>query len=242
MTPPDPIFAAIDATWPAASIIHSGRFAVREGRGGGGRVSAASLDGPFDQADIAAAEAAHRAFGQLPRFMIRPGEDPLDAALAARGYGVVDPVAAYAIPVALLAGPVPPVTAFAIWPPLQITRDLWSESGIGAERQAVMDRVSTPKTAILGRTDDRCAGAAFVALHQKTAMVHALAILPDLRRRGLARHMMTEAANWAQEAGADTLTLVVTRANVAANALYRSLGMTQTAAYHYRIAPAEAAA
>jgi ribosomal protein S18 acetylase RimI-like enzyme len=105
-----------------------------------------------------------------------------------------------------------------------------------------MDRVSTPKTAILGRTADRCAGAAFVALHQKTAMVHALAILPDLRRRGLARHMMTEAATWAQEAGADTLALVVTRANVAANALYRSLGMTQTAAYHYRIAPAEAAA
>ncbi|PTV95115.1 acetyltransferase (GNAT) family protein [Rhodobacter aestuarii] len=227
-------FAVIDATWPAASTRRVGGFVIREGLGGGSRVSCASLEGAFDQADIAAAEAAHRALGQQPKFMLRPEDTALDAALEARCYELFDPVVIYTVPIAQLPQDVPPVTAFAHWPPLAIAREVWDETSIGPERQAVMARATGPKAVVLGRKQDRAAGAGFVAIHEGVAMVHALSVLPSFRRHGLARAMMAEATRWAAEQGAETLALVVTRANAPANALYRALGMAETCSYHYR--------
>lgn len=228
------LFAVIDATWPAASERMAGGFRVREGQGGGSRVSCASLETPFAQADIGAAEAAHRALGQPPKFMIRPGQDDLDAALAARGYEMFDPVTVYTAAVADLPSEVPPVTAFAHWPPLAITREVWAATGIGPARQAVAARAAPPKCAILGRIEDRAGGAAFLGIHDDVAMLHGLAVLEPARRKGLARAMMAEAARWAGTQGAKTLALAVTQANGAANGLYRALGMTPVAHYHYR--------
>lgn len=228
------LFAVIDGTWPAASTREAGGFLVREGRGGGSRVSAASLMGDVGTCDIDAAIAAHHALDQPAKFMIRPGEEALDAALAARGFELFDPVTVYGAPVAALCQPVPPVTAFAHWPPLQIARDLWSAEGIGPARQAVMERATGPKACVLGRKSDRAAGAMFVAIHDSAAMVHGLVVLDQARRQGLARAMMFEAARWAAAEGAQDITLVVTRANAPANALYQALGMTPIGAYHYR--------
>jgi ribosomal protein S18 acetylase RimI-like enzyme len=98
-----------------------------------------------------------------------------------------------------------------------------------------MARVSGPKTAILGRINDRAAGTAFVALHEQTAMLHALHVLPGQRRQGIAAHMMRAAALWAQDQGAQRFSVVVTSANTAALALYASLGMTIVGHYHYRM-------
>ena len=240
MTRHDPIFDVIDATWPCARHVLAGGFKVRIGEGGGSRASCASLEVPLETADIAAAEEAHRAAQQVPKFMVRPGDQGLDDALAGRGYGLFDPVVIYAAPVDRLVGAVPPVTAFAHWPPLQIARDLWSELDIGAGRQAVMQRAALPKCAVLGRKDDRAAGAMFVGVHGDTGMLHALAILPEMRRKGLARAMITEAANWLAAQGVSRLALVVTRANEAANPLYRSMGLEDVGAYHYRLAPGDA--
>ena len=78
------LFAVIDATWPAAALHRAGAFVVREGRGGGKRVSAASAEGPWTEADIDAAIATHARLHQPALFMIRPGDAALDAALAAR--------------------------------------------------------------------------------------------------------------------------------------------------------------
>ena len=89
------------ATWPAAETRRLGPWTLRRGDGGGNRVSAATLDGP--PADPAAAEAVMRGWGQPPLFMIRPGEDALDACLAARGYLERDPTLIAAAPAAALA-------------------------------------------------------------------------------------------------------------------------------------------
>lgn len=226
--------AALEATWPPRACHPTGPFVVREG-GGGQRVSAATCEGAWTPADLDAVEARQRALGQTPLFMIRPGEDRLDAALAARGYRLKDPVNHYHGPIAPLAAPpLPPLAAFALWPPLGAIRALWAEGGIGPERIAVMERAAAPKAAILARARDRVAGAAFVAIHDAIAVLHALYVRPELRRQGSAVNIVRMAARWAQDHGAKEISILVTRENAPANALYASLGMRVVGHYHYR--------
>jgi N-acetylglutamate synthase len=178
------------------------------------------------------------ALHQPALFMIREGDAALDALLDAAGYAVKDPVVAWAAPIDTLATTrPPPVTTFEVWPPLAAQSEIWAAGGVGHERRAVMRRVVGPKTAILGRLDEAPAGTVFVACHGSLAMLHALEVAPPFRRRGLAAHMLHACAFWAREQGAGHLSLVVTCANVGANALYASLGMTVVGQYHYRIRP-----
>lgn len=235
---PDQLIRAMEATWPPAATRALGPVTLRIGQGGGKRVSAASLAGPWAAADLDAAEAAMRDLGQEPLFQLRPAETALDAELARRGYDLVDPVLGYAAPAADLARPVPPLAAFPHWPPLEITRSLWAESGVGPARIAVMERVAGAKTVLLARTTDRPSGAAFVAMAngvaEGVAMLHALDIRPAFRRKGAAGHVIAAAAHWTLSQGAATLALVVTAANAPARRLYESLGMTPVEGYHYR--------
>ncbi len=228
---PQVLGAVMEATWPPLRAWDLGPFTLRDGAGGGKRVSAASVSGVWDAADLAAAEAAMAD----PLFLIREGDAALDAALDARGYRVVDPVLAYVAPVAQVAGMVPPMVTFPHWPPLGIARVLWDDAGIGPARLAVMDRVQGPKTVILARLNDRPAGVCFVAMAGDQAMLHALEVSPLQRRQGLASHMLRAAAAWAQDQGAAGLSLVVTTQNSAANFLYQSMGMDVVGRYHYRM-------
>jgi ribosomal protein S18 acetylase RimI-like enzyme len=194
------------------------------------------VDGAFGDDDLAAAEAGMARLGQRALFMVRGGDDALDAALATRGYAVMDPVVGYAAPVAALAvARPPPVTTFEVWPVLAAQREIWAEGGIGPARIAVMERALGPKVSILGRVEDSPAGAGFVAVHGGIAVVHALEVAARFRRRGLGVHMLRAAAFWAQGAGAEWLALVVTEANTGARALYAGMGMQVAARYHYRI-------
>lgn len=229
------LIAAMEATWPAATTTRHGPWTIRDGQGGGKRVSAATALPGWHPTDLPQAEAAMTALGQPPLFLIRDGDTALDETLAGQGYRVVDPVIGYAAPLAALADvPPAPMTSFPHWPPMAIAESLWAEGGIGPARLAVMQRVQAPKTAILGRANDRAAGAAFVAIHGNIAMLHALEVTPALRRQGSAHNILRAAALWAQQNGADTLTLVVTVANENARRLYASLGMQPVGQYHYR--------
>lgn len=233
------LWRALEASWPAAHARTVGPWLIREGRGGGKRVSSASATGAWQPGDLPMAEAAMCALGQRPLFQIRPDQDAaLDLALAARGYDVVDPVLAYAAPAPDLAVPAPPpLSAFAIWPPLAICTALWAEGGITGERLAIMARAPGPKAALLARAEDRPVGVAFVALSQDIAAVHALVIRPGVRRQGHGQMLLRAAAGWAVEHGASRLALLVTAANLPARGLYASLGMEVVGQYHYRQAP-----
>ena len=228
---PNLLAEVMEATWPPASRRGLGPFTLRDGAGGGKRVSAASLSGDFTEADLDAVEAAMAA----PLMLIREADAALDAALDRRGWRVVDPVVAYAAPVAALTADLPPLAAFPHWPPLEIARSVWAEGGIGPARIAVMDRVPGPKVALLARTGDRPAGVAFVACHGPEAMLHALEVRPEHRRKGAGQSLLHAAANWAAAEGASRLSLVVTRQNAAARALYDRLGMRVVGQYHYRM-------
>lgn len=236
MTEPDipTLFAALDATWPAAEVRDVGGWRVRRGDGGGGRVSAATmLGGPRD---FTAMEAVHSAWGQVPRVMVRPGEaEVLDPELDAAGYGAPEPTAVLIAPSAAMAVGPERLTAFTVdWPPLAIQREIWESHGIGAPRQAVMARCETPKITLLGRMEDRPVAAAFVAADRGIAMVHAVTVAQELRRRGLARNLMRAAAGWAVAVGEPWISVQVSMGNAPAVALYRALGMAEAGIYHYR--------
>ena len=231
----DALWAAMDGTWAPARLWREGVWTLREGKGGGQRVSAATVNGAFAVEDIAQAEAAMRAMGQDPIFQIRPEDNSLDAALDARGYAIKDPVHLYACATEAITGTGPnPNEIFHTWPPLSIQRDLWAEGGIGPGRVDVMARSQGPHTAFLARHKDQPAGVAFAAIHAGIAMIHALEVRTSQRRSGVGAQMMCAIAHWAQDKGAGNLALAVTKENFAANALYAKFGMSVVTSYHYR--------
>jgi len=235
---PEQLTALVDGTWPARTMTEVSGWMIREGGGAGSRVSAttATKAAKFEERHLAVH--AMRQLGQTPLFMVRSGEDDLDRALEADGYRIKDPVTVYAAPTQTLATERPPaVSCFEVWPPLATQAEIWTAGGISAPRLAVMDRVEGPKTTILGRLNDTPAGTAFAAIHTGTAMFHAIETAEAFRRQGLARYMLRAMAFWAKGNGAETVSLVVTRANIGANALYTSLGMQAVGGYHYRIHP-----
>ncbi|PQO24242.1 GNAT family N-acetyltransferase [Rhodobacteraceae bacterium WD3A24] len=228
----------MEATWPPLSARRVGRWTIRAGGGGGKRVSAATAAGPVTSADIGQAEAAMRALGQRPLFMLRPGEEALDATLADHGYARTGATVFYRAPAASVAGGrLPRLSAFPHWPPLAVMADLWAETGHDAARRAVMGRVGPPRTALLARQDDRAAGAGFVAARGDIAMLHALAVPLSMRRRGVGRGLLRAAAHWAMANRAVWLALAATRDNTPAQALFVSVGMEPVEGYHYRRCP-----
>lgn len=175
--------------------------------------------------------------GQPPLFMIRKGEDALDDLLKARNYACVDPVVMYTLPVARLTDvPIPRVTAFHLWEPLAIMREIWAAGGVGPARLAVMARART-KTAILSRWKEKPGGVAFAAVHDGVCMVHAVEVLHHQRSQGVAQWMMRAAAFWAQSQGATQMAVLCTEANAPANRLYQALGFAPAGGYHYRQHP-----
>ena len=227
---PETLAEVMESTWPPLRSWRAGPFVFRDGAGGGKRVSAASCDEDWAEHDLAALHGMAE-----PLVLIRPVDASLDAALAWRGWWIVDPVVVYAAPVVELMADLPPLSAFPHWPPLAIARSIWDAGGIGPSRLNVMERAAGPKAAILARDGDRPAGGAVVACHGADAMLHALEVRPPLRRRGTGETLLRAAAVWAAGQGADRLSLAVTQRNSAARALYARLGMQVVGQYHYRM-------
>ncbi|WP_306114620.1 MULTISPECIES: N-acetyltransferase [unclassified Roseovarius] len=229
------LYSVIEGTWPPASEARVGPWIIRDGQGGGQRVSAATAAAPVTLDDLPLAEDAMRQLKQPQLFMIRDGDTAVDTMLEAAGYPIVDPVNIYVAPVSELTTERPPrVSTFAIWEPLAIMHDIWAAGGIGPGRVEVMARAKGPKTGLFGRSNNRPAAAGFVAIHDRIAMVHALEVLARHRREGLGRHMMRQAAFWAADNGATHMSVICTQANQGANALYSSMGFTLVGQYHYR--------
>lgn len=231
------LYDVCEGTWPPARAWNEGVWTLRDGAGGGKRVSAATALGDVTDGDIPDAEAGMRAMGQRPLFMIREGDDALDAMLEARGYVLIDEVQLYVAPVGLLTDvPIPRVTCFSIWEPLAIMQEIWATDGVGPARLAVMERAKT-KTGILARWNEKPAGVAFAAVHEGVAMVHAVVTLTHQRKQGVAQWMMRAAAFWAQGHGATHISVLCVTENKPANALYTKLGFTRVGTYHYRQHP-----
>lgn len=237
-------FSALEATWPPAETALCGPFRLRRGAGGGQRVSAASgaagiLDATQAGQALGAAEAQMRAWGQRPLFMLRgPQEAGFDDLLAARGYEISDPTLMLAGPVApLLREELPLLGGITTPLSLAICREIWAEAGVGPARQALMERITGPAVAVMGRQGDAPAAVALAAADGPIAMVHALYVRPKARRSLAGYRVMLRAAHWAARQGCETLAVAVVAQNAPARGLYERLGLRQVAAYHYRVAP-----
>lgn len=231
------LYDVIDSTWPPVEFREIGPFTLRRGEGGGQRVSSASLlEEEFGANDIDLVEQAMDALEQPRLFMIRDNDQTLDAALAKLGYRVKDPVTLFVAPSTMLAEHDP--KGFAVIDsadPMAIMSEIWDAQGIGKGRRDVMRRAKGAKACFLGRMDDQPAGVTYVGCDDDVAMLHALEILPEKRRKGMALQMMGATGAWAARNGADTFSLVVLTENDAACGLYRKVGMVEVGKYHYRI-------
>ncbi len=234
------LFTALGTTWPAARVINTGPWQLREGLGGGQRVSSAIATSPVTENDIQAAITGMRAFGQPALFMVRDGDGGLDNWLDQKGFSVSGPTALYVAKASDLAQSYPMTTIIPAWPPLAIQREIWTEGGVNDARVAVMHRADGPKTSLIVRIDDTPSATVFLAKTGPITMLHALEVRPANRRRGAGETTVRAAAKWAVDQGADWLALAVIKANAAANALYQKLGMAPVASYHYRRTPSGA--
>ncbi|SET61926.1 GNAT family N-acetyltransferase [Oceanicella actignis] len=235
--------AALEATWPPLAVdeLSAPGWRLRDGGGGGARVSAATR--LRADADPDAAIAAMRAQGRAPLFRIRAGEEDLDAALAARGLARRDETLFLVAPAERIAAiePARGVRAVEVRARLALLDEIWTAAGIGPERRAVMARAEGPRTVVMSRTDMAVAGVGFVAVHGPVAMVHAMVVRPERRRQGGGRGVLRGAARFALDHGARTLALAVTADNAPALALYGRMGMREAGRYHYRAAAETAA-
>ena len=230
------IFETIDLTWPAKEFLELPEWKLRKSIKGGKRVSAVTAIGKSGIPAIQFVENTLEEWFQDKLFMIKAGENSLDEALKERGYCIVDPTNIWSISAeALSMQQIPPVTAFSIFPPLAIQREIWTANGIDSSRIEIMDRVKTPKTTIFGRINAKPAASAFVAVSNKIAMVHALVVDHKYQRQSMGKFVMRKVGAWAHQQGAESVVVLCTKQNQSANNFYKTLGMQVIGEYHYRL-------
>ena len=227
---------ASDICWPPIQKKTVGPWVIREGGGGGSRVSSTTPIGDCSRKDISLAEREMHGLGQSNVFQIRRKDKELDLLLSKKGYSLVDRTVIYKCNIAEISClSVPSVTTFDIWPPLNMMKIIWDKGGITDGRLSVMRRCKVKKTTILGRIENKAAGCAFVSQSNGISIIQSLFVLPKYSRKGLARHVIIEAAKWGEKEGSSYLALMVGKHNKRARSLYDGLGMKVLESYHYRV-------
>jgi GNAT superfamily N-acetyltransferase len=231
----DRLFASVDATWPPHRIWQQGGWSFRDGRGGGKRVSAATLAGPAQNANTEFAAQVMAEMDQPDLFMIRPQDAVLDQKLAGAGYEIIDPVTVLIAPLSEMPSENPARAPLFSGDPTDDMVQVWQAGGIGQARLDIMRRCALPKTCVALVEDGQTAAVAFAACDDGLVMCHAVEVLGPFRRRGLGRDIMLVILGWARSQQAQGLSVLTTRANTAALSLYGDMGMTEASGYHYRI-------
>jgi len=96
--------------------------------------------------------------------------------------------------------------------------DPWSLSGIGE-----MIRAASTRT-LVAEAGGTVAGFLVARAIRDEGEILNLAVLPEHRRRGLGRELLTAGLNWLREGGAREVYLEVRHSNEAALAMYRARG------------------
>lgn len=225
--------------WPALETADCQGWMCRSSRGYTQRAnSCLPLDDPGRWADRIAAVETYFESRNQPALFKMPGEPPwkpLDAELEVRGYSLSTPSRVLS----------KEASAAEVSPDFRVNDrfdEAWwrgyQSSAFLPEIQAPVARALASRVArpVVARVvhNGREAAWAFVSLVDDRGWVFDVVVDPTLRGRGLGRRLMVGLEAEAVRRGAKSLHLQVLTANLAANALYESLGYTPTYLYHYR--------
>lgn len=225
---------------PAQRTLFDRGWVVRISDGGLKRVNSVTCLDPGDTAEIAArierTEVLYRRFSLPCTFRLTPlAPPPLDEALDARGYRVIDETVVMRLE---LTPPLRPAKDDFAAAPLPGWFEVLAADVPPARHQALqrtIDLLALPSFYPLFRHEGTPASCARVTLEHDLAGVFEVETIPTARRAGLARQMMFEALAAAASRGAALAWLQVSGANNPAIALYRSLGFTEAYRYRYRV-------
>lgn len=203
--------------------------------GGGRRLNSALCKGDEGSEVLAALAAAMRDEGLTPTFQVAPGSEA-DDALAAKGFRAEAETWAWSMDAPAPQPHTPHLELYHLDAPLAWMESLWQAEGVDAPRIAAMRRAEGAQF-LMARRGAQIAGVAFMGASAAGAMLHALAVPPAHRRRGVAGALMACASRIAAEADHTRLLWLAEASNLAANSLYQGLGARCCLAYHYRVAP-----
>lgn len=101
----------------------------------------------------------------------------------------------------------------------------------------VLRRIPSPAGFAIARVEGRPAGVGIAVCEGGWSGVFCMATDPAMRRRGVARAVLSALAEWSRAQRAHGLYLQVECDNAPAQALYASLGFTRSHGYHFRAGP-----
>ncbi len=191
---------------------------------------------------IEEAERRYCGAGLRPVFRLTPlAESRLDAALAERGYGLVEPSLVKTAAMDQVAA-VDPAVVLAEGPDDSWLDGYAAASGLEAATRdalrAMLERIDGRPVYAMSSDEEGPLGFAMAVTHRGRVGFFDVLTLPRARRRGVARRIMQSLIAWSrEEAGARSMWIQVVEANAPARALYRSMGFATFYAYHYRVAP-----
>lgn len=230
------------AAWPGIEVEWDGAW-VR--RAAGGYTKRANSLQCFDVSDGGNAEARLDAAvewfttrGLPPVVRTTPlASAALNAALDARGWATIDHSHLYAMPLGENE-PDPEGRLFELLDPefLSAQQGLrgYSDENV-ARLRALLMVMAVPATGVVVYRDGEAAATGLMAVGEGIVVTGNVITDATRRRQGLAAAMMRTGLAWAKEQGATVAALNVEAGNVAAKALYGSLGYTYQYDYTYRV-------
>jgi len=241
--------------WRALEVEHLGGWLLRAAAGFTGRGNSALPLGdpgvPLPAA-VDAVEAFYAARGLVPQVAVPRGlaapicadgldGGALDALLAARGWSVHTETAVMTAPVsALAAGPLLPGAEVVVSAdPDEDWQAVYRYRGQVLPPEGLAVLTASPVRAFAavregGRTLAVARGTTTPFPTGAWLGITSVEVLPEARRRGLARALLAALADWGRASGASSAYLQVTWDNAAARALYASTGFTDHHGYAYR--------
>jgi GNAT superfamily N-acetyltransferase len=249
MTLPDPVEAiercAFEA-WPAEEVESLAGWRLRAMRGVSRRANSvwtfdATGDLSLDER-VGRVERWYASRKLAPTFQVTARTRPagLDMLLDVRGYRIDAPVAiqtAATADVVSAAGPSDAVVTRACtndWFDISAHRGRFAQ--VADAYRGLLERLGPRARFAVARVDGRPASVGLGVVTEGWMGVFSMLSLPEARRRGAARAVLSALAGTARREGVGDMYLQVERDNVAALALYSAASFRELYGYHYRVA------